>query len=301
MHVQRLLHSIAKQSYKNYEVIISDDSKSSAVKELVARFAEKFTIHYSQNIPSAGSPQNWNVSIGKARGNWIKLMHDDDWFATSDALEQFARAASTSSFNFLFSACNNIYTHTGKERQEHLIGRRKQILDESVMNLFYQNVIGHPSTTMYRKDDSILYDTRFKWVVDIDFYMKYMMKHKGYYYLPSVLVNIGTDNTQITNECDNNPYVELPEYLLLLSNFTQSILLMHPLMFQHLWHLVKKYRVQKKEDLIGFGYKNEIPPVVLSIIKFQRYIPRIILKQPPWSDKLRNVLYRRLIAENKQK
>jgi glycosyltransferase involved in cell wall biosynthesis len=91
MHLQRLLHSIAKQSYKNYEVIISDDSKSSAVKELVARFAEKFTIHYSQNIPSAGSPQNWNVSIGKARGNWIKLMHDDDWFATSDALEQFAR------------------------------------------------------------------------------------------------------------------------------------------------------------------------------------------------------------------
>lgn len=293
-HLRRLLNSIAGQSYHNFEVIVSDDSKSNVVKELADQFEGKFRIAYSKNIPSAGVPGNWNISMQKANGYWIKMMHDDDWFSTSKALEQFAIAAETSSFNFIFSACNNIYLDTGKERHELLEGIRKEILEDSVMNLFYQNLIGHPSTVMHKYDSSILFDTRYKWVVDIDFYMRFILKHNGYEYLPNMLISIGTDDSQVTNECNNNPYIELPEYVSLLAKFPPGTLLKHPLMFENMWHLLKKYKVRKVSDLREFGYKDEIPQEVLSIIKFQASVPALILKQPPWAKKLRKLLYKRL-------
>lgn len=293
-HLRRLLQSISEQTYQNYEVIITDDSKSNVVKEVADHFSNKFRLIYSKNIPSIGSPANWNMSMLKARGEWIKMMHDDDWFATTSALAQFADAARSTSFDFIFSACNNIYLDDGKERHEYLEGTRKDILEDSIMNLFYQNMIGHPSTVMHKNDNTILYDTKFKWVVDIDFYIRYILKHNGYHYLPGMLINIGTDNTQITNECNNNPYIELPEYVSLLAKFPVGTLIKYPLMFANMWYLIKKYKVRKIDDLVNFGYKDEIPREVISIIKFQSAIPRLVFKQPPWNIKLRNMLYKRL-------
>ena len=85
--LKRLLESVLTQSYPNIEVIISDDSPDDSVKKLAQSYQDKLTISYFKNIPSLGTPANWNYSMKQGKGDYIKLIHDDDWLATSDALQ----------------------------------------------------------------------------------------------------------------------------------------------------------------------------------------------------------------------
>lgn len=292
-YLRRLLESISTQTFKNYEVIITDDSPDDSVASLVAEFSGSLPILYSKNEPAAGTPANWNIAIGKARGEWIKLMHDDDWFASATALQKFADEAAIGDHNFIFSACNNIYA-SGKEVNEFLAGWRKDMLEEDARNLFFLNVIGHPSTVMHRRDDRILYDPQFKWVVDIDFYIRYLEAHKGYAYIPEMLINIGTDDTQVSSSLYKNPFVELPEYLTMLAKFPSDLLMRHEYVFHCVWNLLKRYRIDKIDKIGKYGYKGQLPDRLQDIINYQRTIPRIIIKQPKWSEKLMRKCYRKL-------
>ena len=292
-YLKRLLDSILVQTYRNYELIITDDSPDDSVAELVKEYGAKLEIQYSRNQPAAGTPANWNIAIGKSTGDWIKLMHDDDWFATTDALQKFADAAQISSCNFIFSACNNIHA-SGKEVNEFLSGWRKDMLEEDARNLFFLNAIGHPSTVMHRRDDSVLYDTQFKWVVDVDFYIRYLETHKGYHYIPEMLINIGTDDTQVSSSLYKNPYVELPEYLTMLAKFPPGLMMRHEYVFHCIWNMMKRYRIGHSSEIAKYGYTGPLPDNLQGIIDYQKKIPRIIIKQPKWSELLMKKCYRKI-------
>src|ERR1043166_5570237 len=91
--LKRLLDSIAAQSFKDFEVIITDDSPGNEVYDLTEHYKDNFTILYLKNPATLGTPANWNEAISHARGEWIKLMHDDDWFSSSESLAIFAEHA----------------------------------------------------------------------------------------------------------------------------------------------------------------------------------------------------------------
>src|SRR5258705_12616457 len=83
-YLERLLESIMTQEYKDFEVIISDDSDDDCVARHIKNYSGKFSIHYYKNNPSLGTPANWNFAISLARGIWIKLMNHHDWFSSPD-------------------------------------------------------------------------------------------------------------------------------------------------------------------------------------------------------------------------
>src|SRR6478735_2601277 len=106
-YLKRLLDSVAIQTFKDFEVIVSDDSPDNSVETVCNEYAEKFKLLYFKNAAALGTPANWNFGISKANGDWIKLMHDDDWFADENALAVFARHTDKS--KFIFSAYSNHY------------------------------------------------------------------------------------------------------------------------------------------------------------------------------------------------
>ena len=87
-----LLDSIRIQTFKNFEVIVSDDSSDNSVQQLCEQYSD-LKIQYYKNTPSKGTPQNWTYSISKAEGEWVKIMHHDDYFADRHALEKFVEFA----------------------------------------------------------------------------------------------------------------------------------------------------------------------------------------------------------------
>jgi len=91
-YLQRLLESIAAQTFSGFEIILTDDSPDDSVANLIKNYSS-LNIKYFKNEAALGTPANWNCGIAKASGEWIKLMHDDDWFASPHSLQQFADAA----------------------------------------------------------------------------------------------------------------------------------------------------------------------------------------------------------------
>ena len=102
-YLRRLLDSIAVQTFTDHKIIISDDSADESVKKLIEEF-RALKINYTRNIPAAGMPSNWNLALLKAKGEGIKLMHDDDWLSADTALQQFASEGQNTPNRFSFSA-----------------------------------------------------------------------------------------------------------------------------------------------------------------------------------------------------
>ena len=61
--VIRAIQSIQKQSYKQVEIIISDDSPNEDIKITIQSYISELNIKYYHNQPALKSPKNWNNSI----------------------------------------------------------------------------------------------------------------------------------------------------------------------------------------------------------------------------------------------
>jgi hypothetical protein len=233
----------------------------------------------------------------RANAEWVKMMHDDDWFATPDALQLFADAALNSGKDFIFCGTNQVSLETNTSVEDVLTSWKKQMLDDSVFCLFYLNVIGHPSAAMHRRDAMIEYDSNFNWVLDIDFYMRYLIKHPGYYYIPEKAVNIGKSASQETYKYYKNINVELPEFFTLLGKYEPGLGVKNQYVFHLIWNMLKRYKIKNTSQIYAVGYKGVMPDRINEIIAFQKYIPRIILKQTPWSKKLMEICFKKITKE----
>ncbi|HEY4151384.1 MAG TPA: glycosyltransferase [Chitinophagaceae bacterium] len=291
--LERLLQSVATQTFTDYEIIISDDSPGDEVERLLTAFTS-LPILYHKNAPSLGTPANWNKAIEKANGQWIKLMHDDDWFGGPGSLQAFADVAREGIADFIFSGYTRRHSASGKGSEEHLSTGGKQLLEQNPLHLFDRNVIGHPSVVMYKKDLLLQYNLQYKWVVDIDFYMRYLQKHPGFAYLPGLLVNIGVDETQVSQDCYKNPAVEIPEYLSLLSGYPSELPLTNPYIFSCVWNLVQRFRIRGVEYIRQSGYDGPLPLPLQQIINYQKPVPGFVLKQTPWSETLMKRCFRQI-------
>ena len=76
-----LLRTIEIQSFKDFEVCISDHSENDDVLNICSQFEDKFKIHYSRNLEDRGNgPANTNAAMDLCTGDIIKIMFQDDFF-----------------------------------------------------------------------------------------------------------------------------------------------------------------------------------------------------------------------------
>ena len=293
-YLKRLLDSICIQSFRNYEILINDNSPDDSIKDLVHSYAEKLSISYEKHPGPMPAVVNCINLVRRAAAPWIKIMHDDDWFSSEDALQHFADAASVSGKDFIFSGCNRVRLEAMAIDKETIIEESKQLLEESVLNLLFKNVIGHPSVVMHKKDNSIEYNPAFNWVLDIDYYIRYINAHQGYYYITEKLVNIGVGPEQETNKYHKNARVEIPEYFDLLAQFDQDLSLKNENVFHLIWIMIARFRIRNVDQVKQLGYKGRMPGKLDEIINYQKNIPRIILKQPSWSEVFMKRCYKKL-------
>ena len=297
--LKTLLDSIRLQIFTNFEILINDNSPDNSVEELVNSYLNELPIFYVRNEPVVSAAKNFVKVMQRANAEWIKIMHDDDWFSSENALQLFADAALHSGKDFIFCASNQVWLDSDRTEDDLLTPEKKQMLDNSIFCLFYLNVIGHPSVAMHKKDIAIEYDTNFNWVLDIDFYMRYLQAHPGYHYLPQKLVNIGKGSTQETNKYYKNIRVELPEYFFLLAKYPPDLCLKDEYVFHLIWNMLKRYKIKHVDQIYAAGYRGVMPAKIEKIIAFQKYIPRIIIKQTPWSKKLMERCFNKLAINKK--
>lgn len=217
--IEFLLQNLADQSFEDFDVVVTDDSTNNAIEPLINRFSDRLDIKYYTNEKNLGAALNWNKSIALATGEWIKIMHTDDFFTDRDGLLDFA-AHTQSGATFLFSDFSFLYETTGKIEHYHFPERKLKAIYKEPMILNGNNLIGNPSATMIHKSlKQVIYDPKFSWKVDIHYFISMIKAGARLKHINKGLVTIGMSDGQLTRKVMTNPKFEIPESYYMLEAF----------------------------------------------------------------------------------
>jgi glycosyltransferase involved in cell wall biosynthesis len=222
IHLLKLINSILNQKLITYEIIISDDSSNNEVSNLIHEFNSNGTqIQYYKNTPSMGAPKNWNYAISLAKGDYIKIMHHDQWFEDDLALYKLYDKIKDDKNKFVFCAVRNNFRGIISE----LILTEEQFnnFNNEPEQLILANLIGGPSAILYHKDIKIKYDEKIIWLVDIDFYLQLYKNGYKAEYINEVLYTSMTDFDSLTNDNLVNSEKQLYEYSYLFNKYIKKL------------------------------------------------------------------------------
>jgi glycosyltransferase involved in cell wall biosynthesis len=122
-YLRRSLEQIERQTFKGFEVIVTDDSTTDTVEGFVRSRDFSFPFQYQTNRPALGTPRNWTAGMDLAAGEWIKILHDDDWLSGPDSLLQYAQAI-RSDVDLIFGGYEAVYESTGQRENRTILARK---------------------------------------------------------------------------------------------------------------------------------------------------------------------------------
>ena len=200
--VERLLQSIRRQNYTDYEVNISDDSTNDETEELVERVRTEWQwqnkLHYIHNATPLGHIYNWNAAIKMAAGQYIKIMFDE---------HPEVNLAFSGSMQVLLDGQDiEQVKHLSKQATEHGNAYARYAEDAFIERLhrnyklfFLGNQIGAPSAGIYRRGEQlVLFDEQSNWASDMFLYFDLLRENHKFVYTKEPLISIGMHANQYT-------------------------------------------------------------------------------------------------------
>lgn len=255
-NLQKVIDSVVMQSFLSYEIIVSDDSTTEEVRELIQNNIHKgIKINYFHHPVSLGSPKNWNFAIQQAKGKYIKLLHHDDWLLTTDALALYYAEISKEEKGFVFAAAESIQ----RSQLIHHIPSEKEF-QELQLNPFViikANFIGGPSSMIF-PNDQLFFDERLIWLVDVDFYMQLFVKKYKVRYISKQLYCTFMDEFNITNRCVNDYALNLKELSIIYHKYKNKLCLRKRLqLLVFMYHYLRQVH---KTNLFKLSFKILFDP-----------------------------------------
>lgn len=266
--LRKNLESIRDQSFQDFEVIISDDTPDSSVYDLAKTFISDPRFQYFHNQPGLGSPRNWNESIRKASGKYIKILHHDDSFSMENSLELFVQLLeSKPDAHFAFSACNRLDKNNNRIGVHSVSADYISELEVTPDTLLLANLIGPPSVILFRSIHGRFFDERLKWLVDTDFYVSFIKDFPKVAYSSEPLIDVCTEGKhQVTHECAGNIEVEIPE-LLILYEKNEEKLHSPKKHLAHIKQIFSKFGIGDIESLTSVAKGLVIPDICIAAVK----------------------------------
>jgi glycosyltransferase involved in cell wall biosynthesis len=189
LFLKQMLQTIQKQTYKNFEVIISNHSDGNELETVVDSFNDLNITIFKNKLNKGSSSSNINSAISKAKGNIIKPMFQDDFFVNRFALEIISKLP----YNYHWGVCGCVHSDGNvKEFYHHLIPYWQDDIKKGA------NTLGGPSSIYFRKTD-INFDERLLWYMDTDFYYRLFLKHGLPFIVPNALICSREDETRVSN------------------------------------------------------------------------------------------------------
>ena len=161
------------------EIIISDDSDEEIIqksrnKSLKKHFKNYFYFH---NIENEGAINNWNKLISKAKGDYIWLLHHDEyWQKEKNIINYIFEVIKNKNPNILILPITR--SKYIKFQNFNILIKNRHITFKKILRYFIKkpklllkiNIIGPPSALIYKKN-KILYNKNLKYLVDVEFYI----------------------------------------------------------------------------------------------------------------------------------
>lgn len=165
----KLFESVEMQTYKGYEVVVSDHTVGIEIWDLCRDWKKRLPIAYIQNHKNRGSCEaNLNNAIAHAQGKLIKPLLQDDFFLVPDAFEKLVGAIKTD-MDWVAGGC----LHCREDDVDNLFRPHSpQWTSDRSLALGY-NRIGSPSVVLYPKNVKNLYfDENLLYFMDCELYYR---------------------------------------------------------------------------------------------------------------------------------
>ncbi len=190
--IEQSLNYIARQTYTDLEVVISDHSLNDEIKNICENF-KSLDINYIKNETDRGSSSaNLNNAIRNAKYDIIKFLMQDEFLYDALLLEEIAKCFSDPEVKWVANSCIN-----GPDVDTHLytvIPRYNQDIIKG------NNTIGSPSCVSIRRTEDLeLFNPDLIWLMDCDYYKRLYDRWGEPRILPENHVFITHHPDQLTN------------------------------------------------------------------------------------------------------
>lgn len=182
------LKIIEKQTYKDIQVVVSDNCQGYEISNVIHRLKWRLDIKYVRNEheDKTSGYINFNNAIRNADGNLIHLMCQDDYFIDENAI----RSIVDNFEDAMWSVCGlNIIN----EKQCKSLFHTPRWRDTIILGF---NYIGPPSLLTMKKEAVCLFDPQIKYYGDCELYYQLYIK-----YGPPKII---TENCVVYREWDLN-------------------------------------------------------------------------------------------------
>lgn len=193
-----LLRTIEIQTFKDFEVCISDHCENDEVLNVVKTFEDKFNIVYSKNDENRGNgPANTNKAIDMCSGDIIKVMFQDDFFYDDESLEKIDKELTYSDRKWLVNGCNHT-KNDGHSFYWEIYPRWNGRLLQGV------NTISSPSVLSFRKEVTNRFDETLVYFMDCEFYYGMNAAYGLPVFLDDVLISNRVGDHQISSQVNKS-------------------------------------------------------------------------------------------------
>ena len=239
--IQKLLRSIEEQTYTDFEVIVSDDSRTRAVEQTVRAEASRLAVRYFRHDTPHGAAANWNACLDAAQGDYVKIMHHDDRFTFPDSLESFVRLLDDHpEADLAFSGSRQeVWGRRSGERS--CAGRRGngaesgteeplRVYDRAAGGTYVRdlgqdwrlpyavNQIGAPSAVIVRRS-AVRFDEQLTWIVDAEYYLHLLSVNPHFAATERPLVTIAEHEGQLTSKVSGDAQINCREYAAVFARY----------------------------------------------------------------------------------
>jgi glycosyltransferase involved in cell wall biosynthesis len=188
--LQYSLDKLKQQTFKDFQVVISDNSENNAIEKLVS-INEDLNIKYVRNEKNNPSmAKNFNRVMRECDGEVIKILCQDDYLLDENSLKKTMDNFEVGT-GWLVSA----YYHTYNRKEYtslHVPSLSK--------NIYLENLIGTPSCLTVLNGTELEFDENLQWYVDCDFYYRVYLKYGSPKILTYPTVAQFLWNGQVTNK-----------------------------------------------------------------------------------------------------
>jgi glycosyltransferase involved in cell wall biosynthesis len=180
------IESVVTQTYTNWEIILVQDGDNEKIKTVVGKWLEKGTkiVHIERNTLGT-YPNALNAGIRSAKGKYIAILDDDEFWISNSKLDKQIQLISSSSDIVVVGGYAQVIDEKGKFMYNYT---RPIGYEDCLRNALFYNPIVH-STALYKKQSALevgLYDETISRGQDWDFFLK-LMKIGRVINIPEVL------------------------------------------------------------------------------------------------------------------
>jgi len=170
-YLEHNLSVLEKQTFKDFEVVVSDHSVDDTIKNVYDKWKDKLNINYHVNDKGRGyiSP-NLNVAIKHCKGKWIKILFQDDFLYDENSLQK--------TNDYILNNKNVIWLATEFYHSNDGINLYNHYVPKWVDNIWTgNNTMGCPSVITIKNEDLTLFEEKIDWLMDVEYYKRMFDKH----------------------------------------------------------------------------------------------------------------------------